>query len=523
MKKVSYYIAALIIAAVAVISFWVYQKYLKPSPTAFLYFPVERGDLQESVKVRGEAVAQNDFSLEFPFSGTVAKVFVHEGDLVQAGQQLMSLDTKDLSIQAAGLTAVVAQRKADLAKLLAGATPEEISVAAAQLSSAQIAAAEAQKGLIDAIKAAYTQSDDAVHAKTDQLFSNPRSMTPDLVLPVDQALKYSINSSRLSMEPLLNVWGTSLPTLAAAADLSSYESAAKNDLTSVASYLNQLASATNDVSASVLFSQATIDGYRLAVSTARTNVDGAITALASAEEKYTLAQANVTLYGNQLALKQAAARTEDVTIAESAVQEAESQLAAIQDNIDRSTLRAPAAGKVSALSVSVGEIFHPTQPAVSLVTNDYKIQADVSELEIAQVEASEGVTDSVRIALDAFPGMSFTGTVTSIDPQEIVKTEDKYYRVNIAFDPQGKEVRSGMSADVTILSTKKTGVLKVSELAVYKDGATSYVKLVPEGMQSVTSESQLERTPVETGITDGDSVEIVSGAQEGRLAAVSAE
>ena len=296
---------------------------------------------------------------------------------------------------------------------------------------------------------------------------------------------------------------------------------AKDNLTSIVNYLAQLSSALDTVSPTIDLPQSTIDSYRLAVSTARTNVNGAITALASAEEKYTLAQANVVLYANQLALKQAAARSEDVLSATAAVQEAESQLAAVQENISQAVLRAPVDGKISKISMSVGEIFHPGDSAVTLVTTDYEVQADVSELDIAKVEASG--ENGVQLALDAFPGVAFTGAVASIDPQEVVKTEDKYYRVNIAFDPQGKTVRSGMSADVTILSTKKTGILKVSDLAVYKDGAASYLKLVPQGLQRVSTDSQLERTPIETGITDGDSIEIVSGAQEGRIAAVSAE
>lgn len=75
--------------------------------------------------------------IAFELNGTVAEVLVKEGDLVQAGDVIARLDTRDLEL-------IVKQRAADLAmaraayeSLLAGATQEEIDASAARLANAQ--------------------------------------------------------------------------------------------------------------------------------------------------------------------------------------------------------------------------------------------------------------------------------------------------------------------------------------------------------------------------------------------------
>lgn len=157
-----------------------------------------------------------------------------------------------------------------------------------------------------------------------------------------------------------------------------------------------------------------------------------------------------------------------------------------------------------------------------MVTDGYKLQSDVSELDIAKVREQDG--NNVRIVLDAFPNQQYDGKVVSVDAQEIIKTEDKYYRVNIIFDAAGANLRAGMSADATILSAMKKGVLRVPELAVYTDDRSKYVKVLLPGLDKAVSEDSLGRVPIKTGITDGDFVEITGGdLREGQIVAVSAE
>lgn len=522
MQKISYYVIAVVAVGAAITSLFIYQRYFKIAEQAFLYFTADRGDIQEAIKVRSEVVAQKEFELEFPFAGTVEKIYVRDGETVLDGQRLMKLETTSLDIQASELSAVVTQRQADLAKLMSGATTEDIRVSESKLTSAQIGLNESKTNLVDKIKNAYAKSDDAVRTKTDELFDNPRSAYPALNIYAGSNVKDDLNFQRAALETMLNGWNAALASMSTSTDLTAFVRTAEQNTTLVSIYLNTLSPVVSNLTTTANLSQATIDAYKVDVSAARANLTAAIAELAAAKEKYNLAEANVTLYEQELALKRAPARGEDIQIAQARVTESEGQLQAIQEQIHKSTLYAPLAGKVSKVHSEVGEVFRPGRSAISMVTAGYKLQSDVSELDIAKV--SEGDGNTVRIALDAFPGRQFEGKVASIDAQEVVKTEDKYYRVNIVFDAGGADVRPGMSADATILSGLKKGVLRVPALAVYSDGTTKYVKVLLPGLTKATSEESVKKVPVETGITDGDFVEVVSGElQEGQTVVVSAE
>lgn len=522
MRKISYYVIAVVVAGVAVTSLFIYQRYFKTAEQAFLYFQVDRGDIQEAIKVRSEVVAQKEFELEFPFSGTVEAVYVHDGDAVLGGQRLMKLSTADLNIQAKELSAVVVQRKADLAKLLSGATTEDVTVSESQLAAARVGEEEAKANIYDKLRDAYAKSDDAVRTKTDQLFDNPHSAAPSLNIAAGESVKSDLNFQRGALETMLSDWNVSLSTLATSSDPTGPVQTAEQNMTLISLFLNTLSPVVSNLTANAGLPQATIDKYRTDVSAARVAMNAAMAALVAAEEKYNLAQANVTLYEKELVLKQAPARSEDVLIAQARVAEAEGQLQAVEENINKSTLSAPSAGKVSKVNYEVGEVFRPGRSALSMVTDGYKLQSDVSELDIAKISEQDG--NAVRITLDAFPGKQFEGQVVSVDAQEVVKTEDKYYRVNIIFDPGGANIRAGMSADATILSDLKKGVLRVPALAVYSDGATKYVKVLTPGLVKAVSEESVKRVDVQTGITDGDFVEITGGElEEGQTVVVSAE
>lgn len=521
MKKVSYYIVLLVLAGTAVVSYWIYRQYFKVAEPSFLYFQVDRGDIQEMVRTRGEVVAQKEFELEFPFTGTVEAVYVKEGDIISRGQRLMKLETRDFEIKRDEFEAVLIQRRADLVKLLAGATPEEIAVSEAKLKSAEIGLAEARKNLIDRIKDVYVKSDDAVRAKTDQMFDNPGTTNPLFNIVADNAVKQDINAQRLVLGNVLKNWSADLINISTIDDLSEIIENTKSNTTLIVKLLNTLSPIISNLTASSDLTQTTIDRYRTDLSAARTNVNTGITNLIAAEEKFKLAEVNVTLYKNELSVKKSEARSEDIDIAEARIQEAESRLAGAKEDIRKSTLYAGSNGEVSEIHYEVGEVVSSGSPAVSIIANGYKLQTDISELDIAKV--NESSENNVRIELDAFPGRQFEGRIISIDSKEVIKTEDKYYRLNIHFDAGDTNVRSGMSADTTILSKIQKGVLRVPELAIYAEGRDKYVQVLTPGLTKALSEESLNKVLIKTGVTDGQLVEVVSGLDEGQTVVVSAE
>ncbi len=523
MKKIFYYLLLVVLAGGAVVSFWVYQRYFKAEAPKFLSFTVIRGDITEAVKVRGEVVPQKDFALEFPFAGIVENIFVLDGQQVNQGSPLMKLETTDFKLEIKKLDAAMVQNQANLDKLIAGPIQEDLRVSETKVKNARASLEDAKRTIADKLHEIYTVSDDAVRSKIDQLFDNPQTANPQIkLLTVDSQLKSSIEFERMKMETTLKSWELSLGQLAPAGILTAYIETAQNNLEQMKSFLDKVALAVNTATPSSNISQTILDAWKSNIALARTNVNAVVVGLSATREKLKAAESNLLLAEDELALKRAKVRTEDVRIAEAKIEEIESQIAIIKEKIKKSTLYAPVPAKVISIGVEKQELSRPGQTAITLATSGHKIQADVSELEIGKIREgdSKGQNNGaggnkVSIRFDAFPDRTLGGKVVSVDAKEIIKDGDKYYRANIYLDSHGNEIRSGMNADLVIFVSSKENVLKIPELAVYKKDDKKFVTLLEGGQQ--------KEVEIKTGVSDGESIEIISGLTEGQTIVVSAD
>lgn len=487
MKRISYYFVGITAVCVIIIGLWVYVKYIRTAVTSALTYTATRGSISEVVKSRGQLAAQHDFQLGFPSSGRVLRTYVAEGAAVRAGALLMRLD-------ATSEQARLAKLQADLAKLVAGTTSADIAISQAQVDSARIA-------LVNELQDAYTTSDDAIRNQIDRFISSPRSTEPhvDSAISVDPTLKTEIEQKRVVIETILNAWNSSISKITVGSDLRQYTLEAQENLGQIKFFLDRATFMVNSVYANAALSQTTLDAYKVAASTARTNVITAISALGTAD-------GNLRVAENQLALKQAPARTEDIAALQA-------QIAEATQNIANTTLRAPVAGTVVKFAFIQGEQYSAGATAITFYSPNLKITADISELNIGRIRTD--ATSIVRITLDAFPDQIFTGKVVSIEPQEIDKDGDKYYRVNMVFDNMPQNIRSGMSADLDIIIQTKENAVTIPEFLVYSREGAKYVKR----MIGNTPTEQL----VTLGVSDGENVEILSGITEGDIIAASTD
>lgn len=381
--------------------------------------------------MRGKVIAQKEYDLEFPFSGIVESIYVKEGQYVNAGDSLMKLDTKDLELEIRKIKAQISQAEANLAaqkakllELKKGPRLEEVELQKAKIESVKIALESAKKTLMDVFYDAYTKSDDSIRTGIDELFNELTSLNPELKFFVnDFQLKLDIERQRLFLESVLRSWKSSLDQLTIESDFDSYIVEAKNNLNQIKEFLNKLTLAVNAIVTSPEIPQSLIDRWKSNVATARVNINTAILNLTSAEEKFRIAQSNLRLAEQELKLIQSGATQEQISAQESQVEQAEAniksyqaQLDLLQEKIRKSILYTPQLSKVVKIWLEEGELFKLGQPAISLVTFDYKIQADISELDIGKIkEGSE-----VVIKFDAFPNREIKGKIAFIEPKEII-------------------------------------------------------------------------------------------------------
>ncbi|MEW6610044.1 MAG: efflux RND transporter periplasmic adaptor subunit [Patescibacteria group bacterium] len=103
----------------------------------YLTEKVTRGDLVQTVSASGKVKSSTDVSLSFAQNGRVASIWVKEGDKVKIEQPLLTLDSVEAETRVAEARASVAAARADVDKLIAGASLTERQLASVTVENAR--------------------------------------------------------------------------------------------------------------------------------------------------------------------------------------------------------------------------------------------------------------------------------------------------------------------------------------------------------------------------------------------------
>src|SRR4030081_1657904 len=246
--------------------------------------------------------------------------------------------------------------------------------------------------------------------------------------------------------------------------------------------------------------------------------------LCDGPEQGDLASFKAQATGAQLALdraKQLASRqfgpqaTADA--AQATFDQASAGIAKTQAIISQKLVRAPFDGELGVRHVEVGQYLTAGTQIVTL-TNLSTLYANFTVTE--KDSAALKVGQTVRIAVDAYPGRSFDGTINAIEPQ--IATDTRNIRVQATFDNPDHILKPGMFATTTVGLPDKPAVVTVAETAVdytlYGDSVFLITeKKEDDGKTSLTA----VRTFVRTGNRVNGRAEILSGLKAGdRVVAV---
>lgn len=166
-------------------------------------------------------------------------------------------------------------------------------------------------------------------------------------------------------------------------------------------------------------------------------------------------------------------QTTGASIADAELAQAEAEVARIQALIGQRILTAPFDGTVASVSVDPGESVNANDPVVSIISNDgFGVEVDLPEVDSVKVR----VGNPVSITLDALGDEVFAGTVVSVSRSETLVDGVSVYEARIAFDNADERISSGMTADVSIETSKRSDVLALPARAVkYREDGTPYV------------------------------------------------
>jgi HlyD family secretion protein len=205
----------------------------------------------------------------------------------------------------------------------------------------------------------------------------------------------------------------------------------------------------------------------------------------------------------------AGADLEDIEAQQQQVRLADLALADAKRALDDATLTAPFDGEVSALPISVGELVGPTLPAVTLLTpGAIQLTLTVGETELPEIKRGQvGI-----IQFDAIQGRSFVFNITALGLSPQIQQGVVTYVVEASLNvgdgvPADQRPAPGMNGSAVVVTRQKPDTLAIPSRAIRRRGNEQIVEVLVDG-------EVVPRT-VETGLTDGENTEILSGLEAG--------
>ncbi len=498
--------SALIAIVLLIVIYFVFVK--KPASTIGSTVTVESRNITEEVSATGNVKPLSDISMAFETGGKVSDIAVSIGDKVSAGQYLASVSNSDLSAAVDQAKASLSAAEADLAILKNGSTPQQIAVSQSQEQEALGNFNQAKSALINSIQDAYTKSDDAVRNKADSMFDNPRSSTPKLSFDTTNSqLSINVDLERENIENTLLDWNNSSVNLTPDSDLQSAADIANQNLDLIKNFLNDVNLSLNSAVISSSVTEDVISSWQASIATARTNIALAISNMSSASTQYNSMESLLKVAEDQLTLTKAPATDNQIKAQQALVDQAAANVENAKAKLEKTIIRSPIDGTISRVDTDVGETVQSGVNVISVISyGEYEVEAFIPEADIAKVK----IGDVATTTLDAYGSDTFFQmTVIKIDPAETVIEGVPTYKVTLKFASDDSRIKSGMTANLDILTGQKYGVLAVPARSVYSVDTQKYAQLVD-------SENKIADVPVQTGMRGVDGyIEIISGLKEG--------
>lgn len=199
------------------------------------------------------------------------------------------------------------------------------------------------------------------------------------------------------------------------------------------------------------------------------------------------------------------------------------QVQRAQTNLGYATITSPIDGTVISKSVEEGQTVAASFNTPELFTiakdlTNMQVVADVDEADIGAVKEGDRVTFTV----DAYPDDTFEGTVKQVRLQATTTNNVVTYEVVISAQNADLKLKPGLTANVTIYTQERTGVLAVANKALRftptKETVGKDMKIVDcKGKNKVWTldGKTLTAHPVSIGQTDGMHTEIIKGLKAG--------
>lgn len=198
-----------------------------------------------------------------------------------------------------------------------------------------------------------------------------------------------------------------------------------------------------------------------------------------------------------------AATLEQLQNATTGTNVAKQNLTIAQFNRNYAQIRSTVDGTVTRKVANDGELTSPGAPVYQISSNrpnDWIVRVGVSDKDWARLRLG----NRASITLDAYPGRTFSGTVSEL--AQAADQVNKLYEVEVRINPGGAKLAPGLFGKVTLVPAQSRSYTLVPvEAIVEGNGKDGFVYVL------ASDQKHVQKTPVQIGFLDGDKVLLING------------
>lgn len=520
----------IIIASIAIVGlgYWGYRSYASISgETRYILAVAKKGSIISSVTGSGQVAASSQVDIKSKVSGEAIYIGAVSGQEVKAGALIAQIDARDAEI-------ALENARISLQKLIKPADAASIL--------------QAENALADSKQSNVKAGDDLIKAYDDgfNTVSNTFLDLPDIMTGLNDLLNTYQPGAGYLNDTNVRVYGDTAMNYRN--DAATTYSAAKNKYdANLINYKNLTrTSSTSSIESLIMETYSTIKITADAIKNSKNAVD-----FIRSQQTYqsrsdsTTIQNNLNLWTskvnthllNLLSIKNSIENSKN-TIASSArdiAQKTES-LKKLIDGADPLDIRAQELavrqkeyayqdyfiraqfdGVIAKLNVKKTDSISSGSVIGILITKQKVADISLNEIDAAKIKVGHKAT----ITFDAIPELTLTGKVIETDLVGTVNQGVVTYSIKIGFDTQDDQIKPEMSVSAAIITDVMQDIIVLPNSAVKSQGGAHYVEVFEQNFrdgqnsQGIISSFAPGKQPVEIGISNDTSTEIISGLKEG--------
>ena len=445
----------------------------------------EKRDLSNSLSGTGTLNPANTYNVKSLVAGKVLTSTIEEGDIVEEGTVLYTVDASDATTKAeqASITLQQAQRSYD-------------KTVDRQYVRAEVA------GVVATLKVA--KGDEVTSGQEVAVIRDSSKMVLQLEFPAADAATFSVGQS--AEVTLDGTFETLTGTVTAVTG---------TDALSTGNLLTRTVTITVRNAGGLTTAQAataTINGVScIAAKCFEYQAERTLTTLAAGTVTAINVQEGGAVNKDDIVLQISGEDlTEAIQSAAETLRSAELNMDNLQEAMNNYTVTSPISGTIIEKNAKAGDALTAGADLCTIYDLSYlEMTLNVDELQVSDVSVGQ----SVQVTADAVPDKTYTGTVTRVSMKGSSNGGTTTYPVTVRID-ETEGLRPGMNANAEIVTAEAKNALAVPNAAIVRGGYVLVTKDSPSAANAdpdMTAPEGYVYVPVKIGVSDDDYTQIISG------------